>query len=72
MIPLRSISMVVISPAFFFNVITENELETELENMKLNTSSGFDDVNNKILKKRSPRKFLSHLHKFSTYHSQLA
>ena len=37
--------------SLFLNVITENELETELGNMKLNTSSGFDDVNTKIIKK---------------------
>ena len=36
--------------SLFLNVITEIELETELENMKRNTSSGFDDVNTKIIK----------------------
>ena len=32
------------------NAITEKELETEFGNMKLNASSGYDDVNTKIIK----------------------
>ena len=37
--------------SLFLNAITEKELETELGNMKLNASSGYDDVNTKIIKK---------------------
>ena len=32
-------------------MITENELTTELGNMKLKTSSGYDDINTKIIEK---------------------
>ena len=35
---------------FFLNAITEHELELELENMKLNKSSGYDGINANITK----------------------
>ena len=53
--------------SLFLNAITEKELETELGNMKLNASSGYDDVNTKIIKETAKEisKPLTHIFNLS-------